>query len=44
MPKPACPKMVGEWEVKQESQITGDERVLPRNQVCTSYLLPPTSY
>ena len=29
----ACPKMVGEWSVKQESQITGDERTMPRNQI-----------
>ena len=28
----ACPKMVGEWDVKQESDITGDERTLPRVQ------------
>ena len=33
MPKPACPKMVGEWDCKQESQITGDERVLARVQI-----------
>ncbi len=25
-PKPACPKQVGNWEIMQESQITGDER------------------
>jgi hypothetical protein len=25
-----CPKMVGEWQLKQESQITGDERTGPR--------------
>ena len=25
-PKPPCPKMVGEWFLCQESQITGDER------------------
>ena len=24
--KPACPKQVGNWEIMQESQITGDER------------------
>ena len=29
----ACPKMVGEWSCKQESQITGDERTLARVQV-----------
>ena len=28
----ACPKMVGEWAVKQESEITGDERVAARVQ------------
>ena len=32
-PRAACPKMVGEWSCKQESQITGDERVLPRVQL-----------
>ena len=25
--KAPCPKMVGEWEIEQESEITGDERV-----------------
>ena len=25
--KADCPKMIGEWQVKQESEITGDERV-----------------
>ena len=29
----ACPKMVGQWTCRQESQITGDERVLRRNQL-----------
>ena len=33
MPRPACPRMVGEWDCKQESEITGDERVLPRSQI-----------
>ena len=33
MPRAACPKMVGEWSCKQESQITGDERVLARVQI-----------
>ena len=33
MPRAACPKMVGEWDVKQESQITGDERTLARAQI-----------
>ena len=26
-PTPPCPKMVGEWHLAQESQITADERV-----------------
>jgi hypothetical protein len=33
MPRAACPKMVGEWDVKQESQITGDERTAARAQI-----------
>ena len=33
MPRAPCPKMVGEWDCKQESQITGDERTSPRNQI-----------
>ena len=31
--KPPCPKMVGEWSVQQESQITGDERTSRKNQI-----------
>ena len=31
--KPPCPKMVGEWMVRQESQITGDERTSRKNQI-----------
>ena len=31
--KAACPKMVGEWFLSQESQITGDERTTKKNQV-----------
>ena len=30
-PKPPCPKMVGEWFLCQESQITGDERTAKKN-------------
>jgi hypothetical protein len=30
-PKPPCPKMVGEWTLTQESQITGDERTAKKN-------------
>ena len=33
MPRRRARKMVGEWDCKQESQITGDERVLPRSQI-----------
>ena len=29
--KPPCPKMVGEWFLCQESQITGDERTAKKN-------------
>ena len=29
----ACPKMVGEWMLEQESQITGDERTSRKNQL-----------
>ena len=29
----ACPKMVGEWSCKQESQISGDERTMARANV-----------
>ena len=31
--KPPCPKMVGEWFLAQESQITGDERTSRKNQI-----------
>ena len=31
--KPPCPKMVGEWYLSQESQITGDERTSRKNQI-----------
>merc|ERR1719502_1594311 len=31
--KPLCPKMVGEWYLSQESQITGDERTSRKNQM-----------
>ena len=31
--KPACPKMVGEWSLAQESQITSDERTAKSVQV-----------
>ena len=31
--KPPCPKMVGEWYLSQESQITGDERTAKKNQM-----------
>ena len=31
--KPPCPKMVGEWYLSQESQITGDERTSRKNQM-----------
>ena len=31
--KPPCPKMVGEWYLAQESQITGDERTSKKNQI-----------
>ena len=31
--KAACPKMVGEWFLTQESQITGDERTSKKNQM-----------
>ena len=30
-PKPPCPKLVGEWFLTQESQITGDERTAKKN-------------
>jgi len=29
----ACPKMVGEWTLEQESQITGDDRTNRKNQI-----------
>ena len=32
-PKAPCPKMVGEWFLSQESQITGDERTSRKNQI-----------
>ena len=31
--KAVCPKMVGQWTIKQESEITGDERTSKANQL-----------